>query len=279
MKFIKSLYFWIIVAFISGCTLGIMNPKLAVLMEPLGSNFIKLVKIFIGPIVFLTVTTGITQTGSLKKLGKVGVKAFVYFELVSSIALLIGWAAASIIKPGSFIHANLNLLDKKPIMYFLENTEKLSFTDFLQNLIPSNIIEPFAKGDMLQTLLIAILFGISLLAMGKTHSKHITEIMERLTQCLFKIIHIIMYVAPIGVFGAMSFTIAKFGSQFIFPLLGLVGTFYLTGFIFVFFVLGIIAILAGFSIIRFLYYFLPELFLVLGTSSSERSEEHTSELQ
>ena len=137
MKLIKSLYFWILVAFISGCTLGVFNPKFAILMEPLGTSFIKLIKLFIGPIVFLTVATGIAQTGSLKKLGKIGIKAFIYFEIVSSIALLIGWAAASIIRPGSLIHANLNLLDKKPVMQFLESADKLSFVDFLLNLIPT----------------------------------------------------------------------------------------------------------------------------------------------
>jgi aerobic C4-dicarboxylate transport protein len=269
MKFIRSLSFWTLVAFLSGCALGAFNPKLAVLMEPLGTSFIKLIKIFICPIVFLTVATGIAQAGSFKKLGKIGLKAFIYFEIVSSIALLIGWAAASIIKPGSLIHANLNLLDKKPVMHFLQSAEKLSFVDFLQNLIPSSIIEPFAKGDMLQVLLIAILFGVSLLAVSESRSKNLIEMMDRITQCLFQIIRIIMYTAPLGVFGAMSFTIAKFGDNFLVPLLGLIGTFYLTGFIFVFSILGMIAWLSGFSILQFLKYISSELFLILGTSSSE----------
>jgi len=238
MKFIRSLYFWILLAFFSGCALGVFNPKLAVLMEPLGTSFIKLVKLFIGPIVFLTVATGIAQTGSLKKLGKIGIKAFIYFEIVSSIALLIGWATASIIKPGSLIHANLKLLDTKPVMHFLESADKLSFIDFLQNMIPTSIIEPFAKGDMLQILLIAILFGVSLLAIGESRSKNLIDTMDRITQCLFQIIRIIMYTAPLGVFGAMSFTIATFGSNFLVPLLELIGTFYLAGFLFVFAILG-----------------------------------------
>jgi aerobic C4-dicarboxylate transport protein len=269
MKFIKSLYFWILVAFLSGCALGVFNPKFAVLMAPLGTSFIKLVKLFIGPIVFLTVATGIAQTGSLKKLSKIGIKAFIYFEIVSSIALLIGWAAASIIKPGSLIHANLNLLDTKPIIHFLESANKLSFADFIQNLIPTSIIEPFAKGDMLQILLIATLFGISLLAIGESRSKTLIEAMDKITQCLFQIIRIIMYTAPLGVFGAMSFTIAKFGGNFLVPLLGLIGTFYLTGLLFVLAILGIIARLSGFSILQFLKYISSELLLVLGTSSSE----------
>ncbi len=269
MKFIKSLYFWIIIAFISGCALGLLNPKLAVMMEPLGKNFIKLLKIFIGPIVFLTVAMGIAQTGSVKKLGKVGIKAFLYFEIVSSIALLIGWGAASFIQPGSGMHANLNSIDTQPVMQYLESAEKLSFVDFLQNLIPASLVEPFIKGDMLQILLIAILFGASLLALGEDRSKTIIAGMEKLTQSLFQIIRMIMYVAPLGVFGAMAFTVAKFGSQLLLPLLELMATFYLTGLIFIFVILGIIAKLSGFSIIRFLRYMLPELFLVIGTSSSE----------
>jgi aerobic C4-dicarboxylate transport protein len=269
MKFVKSLYFWILIAFISGCAFGIFNPKMAALMEPLGSNFVKLIKVFIGPIVFLTVATGIAQTGSLKKLGKIGIKAFIYFEIISTIALLIGWGAASIIKPGSMIHANLNLLDKKPVQHFLASADKLSFVDFIQNLIPSSIIEPFAKGDMLQILLMAILFGISLLALGENRAKNLIETMERLTQSLFQIIRIIMYAAPVGVFGAMSFTIAKFGGHLLVPLLGLIATFYLTGLIFVFGILGVIAKISGFSIFSFLKYIASELFLVLGTSSSE----------
>lgn len=269
MKYLKSLYFWILLAFLSGCLLGVWNPQLAVAMEPLGTNFIKLIKVFIGPIVFLTVATGIAQTGSLTKLGKVGIKAFIYFEIVSSIALLIGWAAASIIKPGSMIHANLNLLDKQPVQHFLESAHKLSLVDFLQNMIPSSIIEPFAKGDMLQILVIAILFGISLLALGEDRAKNLVDIMDRITKSFFHIIRLVMYLAPVGVFGAIAFTVGKFGSHFLLPLLGLIATFYLTGIIFVFGVLGFIAKLSGFSLTKFLKYIASELCLVLGTSSSE----------
>lgn len=269
MKLIKSLYFWILIAFFSGCILGVLNPKLAILMEPLGTSFIKLVKVFIGPIVFFTVSIGIAQTGSLKKLGRIGAKAILYFEFVSSIALLIGWAAASIIKPGAMIHANVNLLDKQSTSHFLSSAEKLSFVDFLQNLVPANIVEPFIKGEMLQILLLAILFGVSLLFIGENRAKPLIVIMERITQSLFQMIRIIMYAAPLGVFGAMSFTIAKFGGHFLVPLLGLIGTFYLTSLLFVFVVLGIITKLLGFSIFKFLKYLAPELLLVLGTSSSE----------
>jgi Na+/H+-dicarboxylate symporter len=163
MKYLKSLYFWIFMAFIAGITLGIIRPQLAVLMEPLGLNFIKLVKVFIGPIVFLSVATGIAQTGSLKKLGKIGIKAFLYFEVVSTIALLLGWAAASLLKPGTLAQANLQFLNRQPAINFLASDNKTPMLDFIQNLIPSNIVEPFLKGDILQILIMSILFGIALL--------------------------------------------------------------------------------------------------------------------
>lgn len=238
-------------------------------MEPLGTNFIKLIKIFIPPIVFLTVATGIAQTSSLKKLGKIALKAFIYFEIVSTIALLIGWIAATLIKPGALIHADLTQLDTHSIQHFLVSAEKLSLLDFFQHIIPSSIIEPFTKGDMLQILFISILFGVSLLGIGEENTKRFVKTMERITESLFQIIRMIMYAAPLGVFGAMSFTIGKFGGQFLLPLLGLIGTFYLSGLIFVFVILGTIAKFSGFSIINFLRYLSPELLLVLGTSSSE----------
>lgn len=252
-----------------GCVFGLVSPKLATLMEPIGINFIKLIKVFIGPIVFLTVAVGIANTGSLKKLGKIGLKAFLYFEIVSTLALVLGWIAASVIKPGSMIHANLQSLDTQSVAPFLHSAEKLSVSAFLQNLIPANIVEPFIKGDMLQILVLAILFGTSLVLMGEHRSKSLVSGMEKLTHSLFQIIRMVMYLAPLGVFGAISFTIGKFGSQFLLPLFSLIATFYLTGFIFVFAILGTIAKAASFSIVRFLKYMAPELFLILGTSSSE----------
>ncbi|CDZ79185.1 C4-dicarboxylate transport protein [Legionella massiliensis] len=269
MRLIKSLYFWVFVAFISGSLFGLLKPEMAIAMEPLGTNFIKIIKIFIGPIVFLTVTTGIAQTGSLKKLGKIGLKAIIYFELVSTVALLIGWSAALIFKPGAMLHADVKLLDPQAVAQFVKSAEHLGFVQFLENIIPTSIIEPFAKGDMLQVLFLAILLGISLLAVGEEEGKLVFEFMEKLTKVLFRAIRIIMYAAPLGVFGAMAFTLAKFGSQFFIPLLGLILTFYLAGLIFIFLVLGSVARITGFSILQFLKYLAPELFIVLGTSSSE----------
>lgn len=267
--FFKSLYFWVILAFICGSTLGLFFPNLALAMEPLGTNFIKLIKIFIGPIVFLTVVTGIAQTGSLKKLGKIGLKAFIYFELVSTVALLIGWASALIFKPGSMVHADANLLDQQSVARFIESSKHHNFIQFLENIIPGNFIEPFINGDMLQILFLAIVLGIALLTVGQTVAKTVLDFMDKLTRMLFQTIRLVMYAAPLGVFGAMAFTVAKFGSQFFLPLLGLIVSFYFAGFLFIFVVLNLIAWFAGFSLLNFLKYIAPELLLVLGTSSSE----------
>lgn len=274
MRFFKSIFFWIIFAFIAGCWLGIYNPSLAIAMEPLGTTFIKLIKLFIAPLIFLTVATGIAQTGSLKKLGSIGLKAFIYFEIVSTIALLIGWAAAELVKPGASIHANMSTLNVEAVSGYLKNAEKMSVVAFLQHLVPSSIIEPFTNSDLLQVLVIAVLFGVSLLALGAQKAQHLLEQMDKITQCFFQMIKIIMYAAPLGIFGSMAYTIGKFGTGLLMPLLGLMTTFYVTGILFVLIILGIIAKLAGFSILRFLKFFLPELMLVLGTSSSEAALPH-----
>lgn len=269
MKYLKSLYCWVLIAFFGGSALGILNPSVAVLMGPLGTNFIKLIKIFIGPIVFLTVSTGIAQTGSLKKLGKIGLKAFIYFEVISTLALFTGWLIASVLKPGSIMQVNIDTLDLNPVMQFIQHKKDLSFIDFLQNIIPTSIIDAFMNGDMLQILFLAILFGIALLNLRDKQAHYLLNLMDQLTQSLFHIIRMIMYAAPIGVFGAMAFSIGKFGNHFLIPLVGLVGAFYLTSFLFLVVVLGGVCKLLGFSLFRFLNYLSPELLLVLGTSSSE----------
>lgn len=269
MKFLKSLYFWVLFAFVSGSAFGLLSPRLGLAMEPLGTDFIKLIKIFIGPIIFLTVATGIAQTGSLKKLGSIGLKAFIYFELVSTIALLVGWAAALIFKPGSMLHVDIKDMDQQSVMHFIESSQHQSLVQFVQNIIPTSLFEPFVKGDILQILFLSILFGVSLIAVGEKGGKSILELMDKLTKIFFQTITIIMYAAPIGVFGAMAFTVAKFGSQYFLPLLGLIISFYFVGLVFIFTILNSIARFAGFSLISFLKYMWPELLLVLGTSSSE----------
>ncbi|CAN5461849.1 dicarboxylate/amino acid:cation symporter [soil metagenome] len=269
MKLFKTLYTWILIALVCGILLGLLSPTKAILFEPLATNFIKLIKIFIGPIVFFTIVTGIAQAGSFKKLGKTGIKAFLYFEVVSTLALLSGWAVVSFIKPGANLHANIDSLDKHAVTSFLSSAEKLTTIDFLQNIIPSNLIQPFIKGEMLQILFVAILFGVALLAIEKRYTKYLLKGMDAIMQMLFQIMRLVMYAAPLGVFGAMAFTVGKYGSDTLLPLLSLVATFYITGFLFVMLVLGTIMRCFGFSITAFLKYILAELLIVLGTSSSE----------
>lgn len=269
MKLIKTLYVWILIALVLGILFGIFFPTIAMTLEPLGTNFIKIIKVFIGPIVFLTIATGIAQLGSLKKLGKTSLKALIYFEIVSTIALFIGWAMALIIKPGSAFHPNLNNFDHKSISQFVAQAQHLSFVEFISSIIPSNFIEPFTSGNMLQILLLAVLFGCALLTLGERHTQTFMTVMTSILEVFFKMFGIAMYAAPIGVFGAIAFAVGKFGSSTLIPLLILVATFYLTSIIFIFGVLGTIAKIAGFSLLRFLRLMLPELIFVLGTSSSE----------
>lgn len=269
MKWVKSLYFWVAMAFVAGSSIGLLYPSLALLFEPLGVQFIKIVKLFVGPIIFFTIASGIAHSGTLKKLGGVGLKAFIYFEIVSTLALGIGWMVGLIFHPGSYVHANLNNLDITPAKHFIAQASNQSFLAFLEAFIPNNIIEPFLKGNILQVVMIALIFGISLLAIDQKKSKPILDIMEGIILSLFYIIRLVMYLAPVGVFGAMAYTLAKFGGDFLLPLFGLVLVFYFTAFLFVFVILGCILRAAGFSIFSFLSYIWPELLLILGTSSSE----------
>jgi aerobic C4-dicarboxylate transport protein len=269
MRILKSLYGWIIIAFVCGCCLGFFNPALGLKMEPLSVNFIKIIKIFIGPIVFLTIILGIAQSNSLKKLGKIGIKTLIYFEIMSTLALITGWVIADLIQPGAGVHANLTTLDPEPVKLLLKQAQDMSVLSFMQSIVPTNIIEPFYTNNMLQILILAILFGVAMLATNDKESEVLMGVMQKIMHSLFHIIKIVMYLAPIGVFGSMSFTIAKFGGSFLLPLMKLVLTFYISSMIFVMVFLGSVARMAGFSILKFLRYIGPELLLVLTTSSSE----------
>ncbi len=270
MKIISSLFFWLILAFIVGSLIGIYLPiSVADTLAPLGTSFIRLIKIFISPIIFLTVATGIAKTGSMKRLGKTALYALIYFEIISTLALLLGWIAAVVFHPGNSMHTNPNQLDAKAVTGFFVSAQHLSVSEFLQNIIPTSIVEPFAKNNMLQVLLLAILFGSALLAINARYAKSLIGGMEKVTQCLFQIIRMIMYASPLGVLGGMAFSTAHFGGHLLIPLFGLIGLFWLTAGIFVAVVLNAVAILSGFSLWRFLKYIFTEIVLVLGTSSSE----------
>jgi aerobic C4-dicarboxylate transport protein len=264
----KVLYVQVIAAVLLGILVGHFYPKLGVDLKPLGDGFIKLIKMIIAPIIFCTVVSGIAGMEDMKKVGRVGAKALVYFEIVSTVALAIGLLVANLIKPGAGFNADLAHLDPKAVAEFATKAKSQTTVDFLLNIIPNTVFDAFAKGDILQVLLVAILFGFGLAALGE-RGKPVMGLIDQVGSVFFRIVHIIMKVAPIGAFGAMAFTIGKYGAASLLPLLKLMGSFYLTALLFVLIVLGAIARMTGFSIIRFIRYIKEELLLVLGTSSSE----------
>ena len=267
-KIYQVLYFQVLTAIGIGVLLGYFYPDIGTSMKPLGDGFIKLIKMIIAPIIFCTVVTGIAGMDDMKKVGRVGAKALLYFEIVSSFALAIGLAVVTLIKPGVGFNADVTKLDTKALASFTTGAKSLSSTDFLMNIIPTSVVDAFAKGDILQVLFFALLFGFALAAIGEK-GKPITKFIEEVSHIMFGIVGIIMKAAPIGAFGAMAFTIGKFGLGSLAKLGLLMGSFYLTCFIFIIFVLGSISKLCGFNIFKFIYYIKEELLIVLGTSSSE----------
>src|SRR5450631_3560157 len=241
----KSLYVQVLTAIIIGVLLGHFYPDTGAAMKPLGDGFIKLIKMIIAPIIFCTVVTGIAGMEDMKKVGRVGAKSLLYFEVVSSIALVIGLAVVTIIQPGAGFNADLTTLDTKCLASFTTGAKSLSTTDFFMNIIPTSVIDAFAKGDILQVLFFSLLFGFALSAIGEK-GKPVFKFIDEVSQIMFGIVGIIMKAAPIGAFGAMAFTIGKFGIGSLAKLGLLMGSFYLTCLLFVFIVLGSIAKLCGF---------------------------------
>jgi aerobic C4-dicarboxylate transport protein len=264
----KSLYLQVLVAITIGVLLGYFNPQLGAEMKPLGDGFIKLIKMIIAPIIFCTVVIGIAGMEDMKKVGKTGGLALLYFEVVSSIALLIGLLLVNVVQPGAGMHINAATLDTKSIAAYTGPGKMQTTVGFLLDIIPSSVVDAFAKGEVLQVLLFSILFGFALHRFGGRGTL-VFDFVEKMSQVLFAIVGIIMKVAPIGAFGAMAFTIGKYGLGSLLSLGKLMGTFYLTCLIFIFVVLGTIARFHGFSIWKFIKYIKEELFIVLGTSSSE----------
>jgi aerobic C4-dicarboxylate transport protein len=266
--FYKVLYVQVLFAILAGVLMGMYLPTDAVAMKPLGDGFIKLIKMIIAPVIFCTVVAGIAGMQDVKKIGRVGGKALLYFEVVSTFALVIGLIVANVLRPGDGFNADPHTLDTKAIAQFTEKAKTQNTTDFVMNIIPNTFVDAFAKGDILQVLLIAILFGFALSLMGE-RGKPVTKFIDDIAHVIFGMVNIVMKAAPIGAFGAMAFTIGKYGIASLKPLAALMGSFYLTCFLFVFVVLGAIAKLTGFSITRFISYIKEELLIVLGTSSSE----------
>jgi len=267
-KFYHSLYFRVLVAILIGIVLGFFYPHTAVQMKPLGDGFIKLIKMLIAPIIFSTVVVGIASMGDMKKVGRVGLKAIVYFEVITTIALFIGLLVVKIYQPGAGINADVSTMDASSIASYTSAAKHLSTSDFLMNIIPSNVVDAFAQGEILQVLLFSILFGLSLSAMGEK-AKGIVGIIDQLSHGLFGIVGMIMKLAPVGAFGAMAFTIGEYGIHTLLSLGKLMAGVYTTSAIFVFVVLGLVAKFSGFSLWKYLKYIKEEIFIVLGTSSSE----------
>jgi aerobic C4-dicarboxylate transport protein len=266
--FYKILYVQVLFAIACGILLGTFYPSDAVAMKPLGDGFIKLIKMIIAPVIFCTVVSGIAGMQDIKKIGRVGGKALLYFEVISTFALVIGLFVANIVRPGAGFNADPATLDTKAIAEFTEKAKHQSTIDFVMNIIPNTVVDAFAKGDILQVLLIAILFGFSLSLLGE-RGKPVTRLIDELSSAIFGVVAIVMKVAPLGAFGAMAFTIGKYGIASLKPLATLMGCFYLTCGLFVVVVLGTVARLTGFSIFKFIGYIKEELLIVLGTSSSE----------
>ena len=267
-KFYHHLYFQVLTAIAMGVLLGHFYPETGEAMKPLGDAFIKLIKMIIAPIIFCTVVTGIAGMEDMKKVGRVGAKALLYFEVVSMLALAIGLLVVSVVQPGAGMNADVSKLDTKALETFTAKGHSHGTADFLINIIPNTVVDAFAKGEILQVLFFSILFGFALSMLGK-RGKVAFNVIDEVAHVLFGVVGIIMKAAPIGAFGAMAFTIGKFGLGSLSKLGMLMGSFYLTCLLFVFIVLGAIAKLCGFSILKFLKYIKEELLIVLGTSSSE----------
>jgi aerobic C4-dicarboxylate transport protein len=248
--------------------LGYFRPATAIAMKPLGDGFIRLITMIITLIIFCTVVTGIAGMEDMKKVGRVGGKALIYFEVVSTLALIIGLLVGHFVKPGSGFNINPATLDAKAVAEYAGQAKAQNIPDFILHIIPSTVVDAFAKGDILQVLLISILFGFALSVMGP-RSKPLVEMLDALTQAVFGVVNIVMKLAPLGAFGAMAFTVGKFGLASLGPLLKLIVTFYITSLLFVLVVLGIICRACGFSVLRFLNTIKEEIVLVLAVSSSE----------
>ncbi|KLN53555.1 dicarboxylate/amino acid:cation symporter [Variovorax paradoxus] len=249
-------------------TLGHFHPDTGASMKPLGDGFIKLIKMIIAPIIFCTVVVGIAGMEDMKKVGKTGGLALLYFEIVSSVALVVGLVIINIVRPGAGMNVDVSQLDTKSIAAYTGPGKMQSTTDFLLNVIPNTVVDAFAKGEILQVLLIAVMFGFALHKFGGRGTL-VFDVIEKGSHVLFVIVGYIMKAAPIGAFGAMAFTIGKYGVSSLLQLGQLMATFYLTCLLFIFVVLGAIARFHGFSIWKFIKYIKEELLIVLGTSSSE----------
>jgi len=267
-KLYRSLYAQVITAVILGALLGHFYPHAGSAMKPFGDGFIKLVKMLIVPIVFCTVVTGIAKMGDLGKVGRVGLKGIFYFEVLSTVALAIGLVIANVIRPGAGMNINAANLDTKSIAAYTTGSHHLSTVDFVMNVIPKDVADAFAKGDILQVLLFSILFGVAL-AFIKDDGLPVLKFLDSIGKVFFRIVAVVMRLAPLGAFGAMAYTVGEYGIHTLLSLSKLIASFYATSLLFIIIVLGLVMRWAGLSLFKFLRYIKEEIFIVLGTSSSE----------
>jgi aerobic C4-dicarboxylate transport protein len=258
----------VLFAVAAAVVLGYLRPATAIAMKPLGDAFIRLITMILTLVIFCTVVTGIAGMEDLKKVGRVGGKALLYFELVSTLALFIGLVVGNVVRPGSGFNINAATLDAKAVAEYAGQAKAQTASEFLLHIVPNTVVDAFSKGDILQVLLVSILFGFALSVAGP-RCKPLLDFLNMLTEVVFGIVTILMRLAPFGAFGALAFTIGKYGIASLGPLVRLIGTFYATAILFVFLVLGVIARVAGFGILRFLAYIKEEILLVLAVSSSE----------
>jgi len=266
--FYKSLTWQVLFGIAVAIVLGYFKPATAIAMKPLGDGFIRLISMIIAVIIFCTVVTGIAGMEDMKKVGRVGGKALLYFEVVSTLALLLGLVVGNVVKPGAGLNVNPALLDTKAVASYAGQAKAQTVTDFILHIIPTTIVDAFTRGDILQVLLVAILFGFALSAMGP-RCKSVVELFDGMTHAVFGVVNIVMRLAPIGAFGAMAFTVGQYGISSLKSLANLIATFYVTCIFFVVVILGLVCWASGFSIFKYLSYIKEEILLTLATSSSE----------
>lgn len=266
--FYSTLWFQVLAAMVLAVGFGYLSPMKAVAMKPLGDAFIRLISMVITLIIFCTVVSGIAGMADMRKVGRVGGKALLYFEVISTLALLVGLVVGNIVQTGRGFNANPATLDAREVSAYAGQAKAQSLTDFLMHIIPNTVVDAFAKGDILEVVFVAVLFGFALSGLGP-RAKSLLDLVDALTATIFRIVDILMRFAPIGAFGAMAFTVGKYGIASLGPLAKLIVTFYITSILFVLVVMGAVARVAGFGIVKFLFYIKEEILLVLATSSSE----------
>ena len=266
--FYRTLWGQVLIGVALAIVLGYLKPHTAVAMKPLGDAFIRLITMIITLVIFCTVVTGIAGMEDMKKVGRVGGKALLYFEVVSTLALLVGLVVGNVVRTGAGFNADPATLNAKAVAGYAGAAKAQTVSDFLMHIIPTTVVDAFARGDILEVVFVAILFGFAISAMGE-RCKPLVDMFNGLTQAVFGVVNIVMKFAPIGAFGAMAFTIGQYGISSLGPLVKFIGTFWLTSFLFVIIVMGGIAAAAGFNIFKFLHYIKEEIVLVLATSSSE----------